>query len=83
MNFQAVPSQSDLQSSIPDGRLAVAAKPFLPPTPAFGPGSVEYIRLQAEALELAGDSNYEDQHSVSSAAYPRSGGTYAGAGSYF
>ena len=78
MNFQPVPSQSDLQSSIPAGRLAVAVKPFVPPTPAFGPGSIEYIRLEAEALELAGDSDDEDRHSVPSAASPRSGGAYAG-----
>jgi len=83
LSFQPVPPQSDLQSSIPTGRLAVAVKPFVPPTPAFGPGSSEYTRLQAEALELADESNDEAPQSQSNLASPRSGGTYAGAGSYF
>jgi len=78
-----VPPQSDLQSCIPAGRLAVAVKPFVPPTPAFGPGSVEYVRLQAEVLELGDDGNDEERQSFPSAASPRSGGTYAGEGSYF
>ncbi|KIM83266.1 hypothetical protein PILCRDRAFT_438421 [Piloderma croceum F 1598] len=81
LNFQAVPPQADLQLSA--GRLAVAVKPFVPPTPAFGPGSVEYIRLQAEVLELEDGDDQEKPQSPSSAASPRSGGTYAGAGSYF
>ena len=78
-----MPSQSDLQSCIPAGRLAVAVKPFIPPTPAFGPGSLEYVRLQAEALELATDNDGEEQHLSPSTANQRSCGTYAGAGSYF
>jgi hypothetical protein len=83
LSFQPVPSQSDLQSCIPAGRLAVAVKPFVPPTPAFGPGSVEYTRLQAEVLELTGNNNDEEHQPPSNVANPRSGGTYAGAGSYF
>jgi hypothetical protein len=78
-----VPPQSDLQSCIPTGRLAVAIIPFVPPPPMFGPGSVEYVRLQAEVLELAADGDNEAHRSPSNAASPRSGGTYAGAGSYF
>jgi len=83
LSFQPVPPQSDLQSRIPAGRLAVAVKPFVPPTPAFGPGSVEYIRLQAEAVELAGEGSDGKQRSSPNLGSSRSGGTYAGAGSYF
>ena len=75
-----MPPQSDLQSSIPAGRLAVVVKLFVPPTPAFGPGSNEYTRLHAEALKLADESKGEAPSNLTS---PRSGGTYAGAGSYF
>jgi len=84
VSFQPVPPQSELQASIPAGRLAVAVKPYTRPTPAFGPGSVEYVRRQAEDLELAvkGDDQSETETLVD-AASPRSGGSYAGAGSYF
>ncbi|KAF9816763.1 hypothetical protein IEO21_03925 [Rhodonia placenta] len=95
VSFQPVPPQSDLQASIPAGRAAVASKIYSKPIPAFGPGSIEDTRRQAEALELAssmgdqsetatlvgGDVSHpqpEDSH-VS----PRSGSSYAGAGSYF
>lgn len=81
VSFQPVPSQTDLQASTPAGRLAVAVKPFNVPQSAFGPGSVEYIRRQAEALELGEHQDGADTHSPS----PRSEGDspYAGAGSYF
>jgi len=83
LTFQPVPPQSDLQSRIPAGRLAVATKPFMPPTPAFGPRSVEYVRRQAEELELATGDTHEQHSTTLSATGPSSGGTYAGAGSYF
>lgn len=63
----------DLQALIPAGRMAVSAKQFVHPTPAFGPGSVEYIRRQAEELEFGAD--------VAPGTQPV--GAYAGAGSYF
>ncbi|KAF7331671.1 BRO1 domain-containing protein [Mycena kentingensis (nom. inval.)] len=69
LHFQPVPSQADLQARIPAGKLVLPAKPFVPPQPAFGPGSVEDLRRQAEDLEL---------HDA-----PAQQGTYAGAGSYF
>lgn len=53
--------------------MAVSAKQFVHPTPAFGPGSVEYIRRQAEELEFGAD--------VAPGTQPV--GAYAGAGSYF
>ncbi|KAL4251427.1 pH-response regulator protein palC [Abortiporus biennis] len=76
--FQAVPPQSDLQASIPAGRAAVAIKPYTRPQPAFGPGSIEYIRRQTEELDLLnaqddGDSTFKSKDRT----------TYAGAGSYF
>ena len=52
MAFQPVPPQTDLQGLIPTGRMAVAIRPYAHPTPAFGPGSVEYARRKAEELEL-------------------------------
>jgi hypothetical protein len=84
LSFQPVPSQAELQASVPAGRLAVAAKPFAPPTPAFGPGSVEYIRKHADALDIgdqkesSADGGQRDNPTTSS-----SSASYAGAGSYF
>lgn len=79
VHFQPVPTQADLQARIPAGRLAVAAKPYTAPTPAFGPGSVEYIQRQTEELDLAADNAGDE---IPGSAGPKSG-TYAGAGSYF
>lgn len=79
LHFQPVPTQADLQARIPAGRMAVAAKAFQPPVPAFGPGSVAYIRLQAEQLELL-DS---DKKETLDAEQSGNSGVYAGAGSYF
>lgn len=75
-----MPSQAELQTSVPAGRLAVAAKPFAPPTRAFGPGSVEYIRKHAEALDL-GDPKESSPDGGN--ATTTSSASYAGAGSYF
>ncbi|KAF7365403.1 BRO1 domain-containing protein [Mycena venus] len=72
LHFQPVPTQPDLQSRIPTGRLALTAKTFAPPQPSFGPGSLEDIRRKAEELEL-------DDESVTN----KTQGSYAGAGSYF
>ncbi|KAF9237580.1 hypothetical protein BU15DRAFT_88724 [Melanogaster broomeanus] len=40
--FDPVPKQSELQAVIPEGRMAVSAKAYVPPIPAFGPGSRGY-----------------------------------------
>jgi len=81
VSFQPVPSQGELQTSVPAGRLAVAAKPFSIPTPAFGPGSVEYIRKHTDSLDLAdSETSPDDQPSTTSSTGRPS---YAGAGSYF
>ena len=83
MSFQPVPPQSDLQAMIPAGIPVAVVKPYTKPTPAFGPGSVEYVRREAEALELLNaDSPAE------SAASPTSMGSgtsksYAGAEAYY
>lgn len=77
-----MPSQAELQTSVPAGRLAVAAKAFVPPTPAFGPGSIEFIRKHADSLDLA-DSESPGPDGQQSAASPTVGTSYAGAGSYF
>ncbi|KAA1475171.1 hypothetical protein DENSPDRAFT_782930, partial [Dentipellis sp. KUC8613] len=79
--YQPVPSQAALQASIPAGRLAVNIKAYTKPTPAFGPGSVAYVRKQAEELELVGGSDGEDAKDV--VVSPRSGQSYGGEGSYF
>ncbi|KAJ7505496.1 BRO1 domain-containing protein [Mycena galericulata] len=76
LHFQPVPKQSDLQARIPTGRLALTAKTFVPPQPAFGPGSLEHVRRRAEELELDGDAAADGTPQSSSQ-------TYAGAGSYF
>lgn len=81
LSFQPVPLQAELQTSVPAGRLAVAAKAFLAPAPAFGPGSVEFIRKHADSLDLADSESSPDgrQSATSSNVIP----SYAGAGSYF
>jgi len=80
VSFQPVPSQAELQSSVPAGRLAVATKAFTVPTPAFGPGSVEYIRRHADSLDLDDPESSGGQQSTTDTAGRPS---YAGAGSYF
>ncbi len=75
IHFQPVPQRSDLQSRIPTGRLAVDAKPYLPPSPVYGPGSGEYRRRKAEEQESTGPGEKEPQVAEV--------GQYAGAGSYF
>lgn len=79
LTFQPVPKQQDLQVRIPTGILAVHVKPYMPPAPAFGPGSVEYARLQTEALAVDDHDSSSDEANANSA----SRRTYAGAGSYF
>ncbi|KAG2148665.1 uncharacterized protein EDB93DRAFT_1084822 [Suillus bovinus] len=79
LTFQPVPKQQELQARIPTGVLAVHARLYTLPSPAFGPGSVQYSRLQTEALVLEEDNSSGDEGLASSAS-PR---TYAGAGSYF
>jgi hypothetical protein len=77
-----VPTQLNLQSRIPGGRIAIPAKPYIPPLPAFGPGSLEYTRRKAEQLDMDGAATPDDRDSLEPvAANPT--GTYAGAGSYF
>jgi hypothetical protein len=83
LTFQPVPSQTDLQSRIPAGRQAVTAKPFAPPVPAFGPGSLEHVRKQAEELELQVEPGTDRSSERSSGVNPLSKGSYAGAESYF
>ncbi|THH28751.1 hypothetical protein EUX98_g5447 [Antrodiella citrinella] len=77
LNYQTVPPQSELQGSIPAGRAAIALKPYMRPTPDFGPGSVEHTRRIAEELDLAGKND------TTSATTGQTEGSYAGAGSYF
>lgn len=87
MAFQTVPPQSDLQASIPAGRMAVTIRPYTKPSPAFGPGSVEYVQQYAEELDLlVKDGESEEKASASPLPQPSSdaaAGNYAGAGSYF
>src|ERR1700722_7043981 len=81
LSFRPVPPQSDLQASIPAGRLALPAQPFVMPTPAFGPGSVEYIRQQTEELEVDVDDGTPS--SAPGAVSSSVGAKYAGAGAYY
>ncbi|OCB87336.1 hypothetical protein A7U60_g5475 [Sanghuangporus baumii] len=82
LHFQPVPSVTELQNTIPAGRAAVAPKPFTPPIPAFGPGSLEYTRHQTELLELNAKSDDTTDSPSQDAAVAKSP-SYAGAGSYF
>ncbi len=67
---------------IPAGLLAAVVKPYAKPTPAFGPGSVEYVRRQAEELELL---EAQPNVAATAAAAPEdtSGKSYAGAEAYY
>ncbi|KAG8214070.1 putative pH-response regulator protein palC [Butyriboletus roseoflavus] len=42
LTFDPVPKQSELQALVPEGRMAVTAKLYVLPDPAFGPGSNGY-----------------------------------------
>ena len=78
MAFQTVPPQSDLQASIPAGRMAITIRPYSKPAPAFGPGSVDYVRQHTEELELLA---WEGDTVAAESTEPS--GSYAGAGSYY
>jgi hypothetical protein len=82
LHFQSVPTQRDLQSRIPGGRNAIPAKPYKPPLPVFGPGSLEYTRRKTEQLDVDGAASADDQGNLGPVASNPSG-TYAGAGTYF
>ncbi|KIM69699.1 hypothetical protein SCLCIDRAFT_102774 [Scleroderma citrinum Foug A] len=80
LTFQPVPKQPDLQAMIPAGRLAVSPKPYIPPTPAFGPS----LSPAEHSFDIRNaDDNVRDTGSDSEEEATRAGKTYAGAGSYF
>jgi len=87
LSFQPVPSQPDLQARIPAGREAVKAKPFTPPLPSFGPGSLEHTRSQAEQLELlerdAKDISADPLRPPTDPKSSSSSAPYSGSGEYF
>ena len=59
--------------------MAVSARPYEFPTPAFGPGSPSYASHQSEKLlvtEGVSTEDDDDRHSTGTS-------TYSGAGSYF
>ncbi|KAI0823612.1 hypothetical protein BC628DRAFT_1324282 [Trametes gibbosa] len=80
LSFQTVPPQSELQGMIPAGLMAVSIKPYTKPIPAFGPGSVEYMRRQTEELELLGSEHAIDPTATPEGAASKS---YAGAEAYY
>ncbi|PPQ85150.1 hypothetical protein CVT24_012276 [Panaeolus cyanescens] len=82
LHFQPVPPQSELQARIPGGRIAMPAKPYVVPSPAFGPGSVEYMHRKTEQMEISGKAS-ADESSEIAIPPPQPTGSYAGAGSYF
>ncbi|KAH9055536.1 hypothetical protein EDB87DRAFT_1302324 [Lactarius vividus] len=83
VSFLPVPSPAELQAAVPAGRLAVAIKAFAAPLPAFGPGSVEYIRKHADSLNVEDRESSFTNDEQQSKKNPASKPTYAGAGSYF
>ncbi|KAF9482219.1 pH-response regulator protein palC [Pholiota conissans] len=83
LHFQPVPAQQDLQSRIPGGRIAIPAKPYTAPLPAFGPGSLEYTRRKAEQLDMENVDGKGEGDSTGDASRSPLVGNYAGAGSYF
>ncbi|KAF9653964.1 hypothetical protein BDM02DRAFT_3086206 [Thelephora ganbajun] len=78
--FKPVLSQAELQAIIPAGKMAVSARPYEPPVPAFGPGSPGYVSHQLEKLLVTEGTSTEDddgRHSTTE------NSNYSGAGSYF
>jgi hypothetical protein len=82
VSFEPVPTQADLQARIPTGKMAVAAKPFDAPVPAFGPGSLSYVQAQVEEIVLEAEGN-EASSPVCDSASPIIPRSYAGEGAYF
>ncbi|KAH0588743.1 pH-response regulator protein palC [Termitomyces sp. J132] len=80
IHFQPIPSQANLQAKVPAGIMAIAAKPYVPRLPAFGPGSVAHVQAQTELLDLDDDKPRSSPTDIPS---PATIGTYAGAGAYF
>ncbi|KAG6861163.1 hypothetical protein C0995_003172 [Termitomyces sp. Mi166 len=80
IHFQPIPTQADLQAKIPAGIMAIAAKPYVPRPPAFGPGSAAHLQAQTESLALDADKPQSPPGDTPS---PATMGTYAGAGAYF
>ncbi|XP_006460727.1 hypothetical protein AGABI2DRAFT_203891 [Agaricus bisporus var. bisporus H97] len=76
LHFQSLPTQADLKSRIPAGLAAAQMRPYTPPSPAFGPGSLEDVDRQTGGPEI-GDELTE------SPASRKGPSNYAGAGSYF
>ncbi|KXN90959.1 pH-response regulator protein palC [Leucoagaricus sp. SymC.cos] len=80
LHFQPVPSQAELQARIPTGLAAAQLRPYTPPAPAFGPGSVDDMQRQTQELDL--DDQEQNQFpALTSNSSPKA--NYAGAGSYF
>ncbi|KAF9050057.1 BRO1-like domain-containing protein [Panaeolus papilionaceus] len=82
VHFQPVPVQSELQARIPGGRIAMPAKPYIVPSPAFGPGSMEYMHRKTEQMDISGKASALDGAEIT-APPPKPTESYAGAGSYF
>lgn len=79
VSFQPIPSISSVQALMPGGRPIFASKPFIPPVPAFGPGSTAYTPPARK-----GPINSEAAQETSSPDVQQDApGTYAGAGNYF
>ncbi|THV03167.1 hypothetical protein K435DRAFT_748119 [Dendrothele bispora CBS 962.96] len=77
LHFQPLPAQSDMQSRMPTGILAISPSQYIPPLPSFGPGSLEHACQQAEFISLDSSPNQNDLK-------PDPGRqSYAGAGDYF
>ncbi|KAF8134505.1 hypothetical protein EV363DRAFT_1160473 [Boletus edulis] len=82
--FDSVPKPSGLQTLIPEGRMAVTAKPYVFPDPAFGPGSKGYqkrsrTRNKIQEYGTVDDDSSDDDGKIEGTATR----TYVGAGSYF
>ncbi|KAI6131621.1 hypothetical protein EDD16DRAFT_1689500 [Pisolithus croceorrhizus] len=93
LTFQPVPKQSDLQTRIPAGRLAVSPKPYEPPVSAFGfttsskAGSLTYAVKNSLNVDVPRqtasdtDSDSDSDNEVVQQLPTRR--EYTGAGSYF
>ncbi|KAI6021500.1 hypothetical protein BKA83DRAFT_4282756 [Pisolithus microcarpus] len=80
LSFQPVPKQSDLQTRIPAGRLAVSPKPYEPPIPALLAHTVQNLDVPRQTASDT-DSDSDSDKEVVKQLPSRKG--YTGAGSYF
>lgn len=79
--FRPLPPVSAMLAKVPAGRSALTIKPFGLPTPAFGPGSTDFMSDGMRRLDLREHELDKESSSTKSGKDTSQG--YAGAGAYY